>query len=144
MTTDVQTAPTLRISWTDRDRHRQLGVAAVVVFVAGTALAVFGFPPIDLHEPTHYLGIMAPSCGLTRGTTAILSGSLSRGLRYNPASPLVVVAAAVLLGRLLIGLGTGRWLELRMRISRFAWIVLAVAAVALEINQQLNARLLMS
>src|SRR5437879_3349904 len=99
MRTGVLTAPAVRISWTDCDRHGQLGVAALIVFVAGTALAVFGFPPVDFHEPTHYLGIMAPSCGLTRGTAALLGGSLRTGLRYNPASPLVVVGAAVLLVR---------------------------------------------
>jgi hypothetical protein len=82
--------------------------------VAGL-LAVGGLPPVDLHGPLHDVGIMDPLCGMTRGTAAVLRGQLGRALAYNPASPLVVAAATLMLGRWLVGRLTGRRLEVRVQ-----------------------------
>jgi len=50
----------LRLHWQPTDRH--------------PVLAAVGLPPVDLHGPLHYLGVMDPLCGMTRGTVAVLRG----------------------------------------------------------------------
>jgi Protein of unknown function (DUF2752) len=103
---------------------------------------VVGLPPVDLHGPLHYLGVMDPLCGMTRGTVAVLRGQLALAWAYNPASPPLVAGAALALGRWLVGRLTGRWLEVRVGPGRVAWAVGAVALLVLWANQQAHAALL--
>jgi hypothetical protein len=52
-----------RVVWEPVDRHRWAGLLAVAGLAAGGAMAIFGLPPVDLHGPLHYAGIMDPLCG---------------------------------------------------------------------------------
>src|SRR6266542_1728907 len=79
--------------WASVDHHRGLTHLAVGGLLAGAILAVTGPPPLDLHGPLHYLGIMDPGCGMTRGVLWTLRGRLDRAWAYNPASPLLVAGA---------------------------------------------------
>jgi len=112
------------------------------------AMAVFGLPPIDLHGPQHYLGIMSPTCGGTRAARLTAQGRLDEAWAYNPLGIAAVLGAAVVTARAAIGLTTGRWANVG-----FAWtrrrkglvLTLVVAlGIALEVRQQLRADLLMS
>ena len=104
-------------------------------------LAVFGLPPVDLHGPLHYLGVMDPLCGGTRSVYLTLHGHLREALRYNPAGPVLVVAALAVLFRAAAGRLTGYWV--RVHLPRWLAIAVAVVAlVALEVNQQLHVALL--
>jgi len=124
------------------DHHRLLVPLAASGLLTAAMLAVVGLPPVDLHGPLHYLGVMDPLCGMTRGTVAVLRGQLALAWAYNPASLLLVAGAALALGRWLVGWLTGRWLEVRVRPSRVAWAVAAVAVLVLWANQQAHAALL--
>jgi hypothetical protein len=107
----------------------------------GVLLAVFGLPPVDLHGPLHYLGVMDPLCGGTRSVYLTLHGHLREAIRYNPAGPVLVVAALAVLIRAAVGRLSGYWV--RLHPSR--WLAIAVgvvALVALEVNQQLHVALL--
>lgn len=126
------------------DRHRVLTVLAVVGLFAAVLLAVYGMPPVDLHGPTHWVGIMGPTCGMTRGVAATVSGDLARAVAYNPASPLLVGGAVAVLLRGAIGRTTGRWLTFHLHVSRGGWIILGMGLVLLTVNQQLHADLLMA
>jgi hypothetical protein len=64
---------------------------------------------------------MDPLCGMTRGTVAVPGGQLGRAVAYNPASPLLVAGATLVLGRWLVGRLTGRWLQVRVQPGRVAW-----------------------
>ena len=110
--------------------------------LAAGMLAVVGLPPVDLHGPLHYLGIMDPLCGMTRGTVAVLRGRFGQAVAYNPASPLLVAGALLTLGRWLVGRLSGRWLDATPRPTRSSWAVAAVAVLALWVNQQAHAALL--
>jgi hypothetical protein len=122
--------------------HRALApLAAGGLLVAGL-LAVGGLPPVEVHGPLHYLGIMDPLCGMTRGTVAVLRGQLGRAVAYNPAGPLLVAGVTLMLGRWLVGRLTGRWLQVRVQPSRVAWGIGAVAVLVLWVNQQAQAALL--
>jgi hypothetical protein len=132
----------LQVRVAREDRHRMLAPLAAGGLVVAGVLAVVGLPPVGLHGPLHYLGIMDPLCGMTRGTVAVLRGQLELAWAYNPASPLLVAGATLALGRWVAGRLTGRWLEVRLRPSRVAWAVGAVAVLVLWVNQQAHAALL--
>jgi hypothetical protein len=115
-----------------------LATAAIIV-----VLAVVGLPPVDLHGPLHYFGIMDPLCGGTRSVYLTTHGHLVGAIRYNPAAPLVPLVTLTLLARAVVGRVFGWWITPSR--PRRAVVVCAVAAiVALEINQQLHAELLTS
>ena len=130
-----------RLSIESSDAHRWLTWSALVAAAGALVLAVFGIPPLDLHGPLHRLGIMDPLCGGTRSWYLLIHGQLRDALRYNPAGPLLMATAAAVLIRAVVGAATGRWVS--FIVDRRVYVpVLVVAVVALEVNQQLNAALL--
>ncbi|MGW3353207.1 DUF2752 domain-containing protein [Nonomuraea rubra] len=136
----------MRLSWDVADHYRVWTVLAVLALGYGAYLAVFGLPPVRLHLPTHWLGIMTPGCGGTRAMRQAMLGEWGKAWEYNPASPVIAVGAALMMLRAVAGWVTGRWLTVRLRrrwIARLAWIVLAVLVGALWVRQQLHAELLM-
>jgi uncharacterized membrane protein YfcA len=114
---------------------------ALAGLIIGVLLALFGLPPLDLHGPLHYLGVMDPLCGGTRSVYLTLHGHLHDAMRYNPAGPLLVLAATIMLARAAVGWSTGRWIGLHVP-RRIVIPVAVVALVALEVNQQLHVALL--
>jgi hypothetical protein len=62
-------------------------------------------------------------------------------LRYNPARPMLVLAAVAVLLRAAVGQATGYFLSVHVP-RRLLIPVMVVALVALEVNQQLHAGLL--
>jgi hypothetical protein len=137
------------LGWASADHHRRLTYFALGGLAVGGILAVTGPPPLDLHGPLHYLGIMDPLCGMTRGVLWTLRGRLDQVWAYNPASPLLVGGALAVLARAGVGLRTGRWLTMALDRSRrpWSWLLPALALVAvaaLWANQQHHAALLMT
>jgi Protein of unknown function (DUF2752) len=135
-------AATTTAAWEQEDRYRTPTLLAFGMLGAAAVFAQLGLPPLPLHEPTHYAGIMAPSCGLTRGVVAIARGAPSAAWRYNPASFLVFTLGLALVVRAAAGWITGRWLRISVHLTPLSWIILAAAAIALEINQQMHVELL--
>jgi len=74
----------VRLVWTDHDQRARLSRLAIIGLAVGIAIAIFGLPPVDIHGPLHYLGIMDPLCGATRGARLALQGHLAQAWRYNP------------------------------------------------------------
>jgi hypothetical protein len=131
------------VSRTDHDRVHGLTVVVVAGCLLAAVLAVFGLPPVDIHGPTHYVGIMDPLCGMTRGVRLLALGDVRRAVDYNPASPLLALFGILMVGRVLLGHLTRRWLEVRPRLSPTIRAVCVVLVAALWINQQAHASLLM-
>src|SRR5215207_4948303 len=67
------------------DRYPWWTTAALLTAAATALLAVVGLPPIDLHGPLHYFGIMDPLCGGTRSVYLTTHAHLAAAIRYNPA-----------------------------------------------------------
>ena len=134
------------MSWAVRvrrqDAHPLWTRIALCGFLLALLLAVLGVPHLDIHGPLHYLGVMDPFCGGTRSVYLTLHGHLREAVRYNPAGPIVVVVAIALVLRAAIGWSSRRWVELRVP-SRLLIPMAVVTLVALELNQQLHAALLM-
>jgi hypothetical protein len=89
--------------------------------------------------PTHAFGWVEPSCGLTRGSTAIARGDLSAAWRYNPASFLVMAFGAAGIIRVGVGYATGRWLNVAVHPARVAWPIVALVVIMFWLYQQTNA-----
>lgn len=136
--------PRMEVTWGRRSRALMWAAVGAVVVVAGAAMAMWGMFPLDLHGPTHYMGIMSPSCGATRSVVATFRGDLGLAWRYNPAGPLVALASVAGLAMTAVGAASGRWLVLRVRPGRLGWALIVAALVALELRQQSNAGLLMT
>ena len=107
-------------------------------------LSVAGLPPVDLHGPLHYLGIMDPLCGGTRSVYLTMHGDLAAAIRYNPAAPLVPLATLAVLARAAVGRLFGRWITPTPPRGVVFFCFAAIALIVLEVNQQLNADLLTS
>ncbi|WP_281379697.1 DUF2752 domain-containing protein [Flexivirga oryzae] len=129
------------------DQMLVLSITGIAGLVVAVTMAIFGLPPVDIHSPFHYAGIMDPLCGGTRAARLTAQGNLQAAWRYNPLGVLATVAAALALVRLLVGLATHRWIGVRFawtpRRRRIAYAIAIAAMVVLELRQQGRADLLM-
>ncbi|PXX06274.1 DUF2752 domain-containing protein [Mycolicibacterium moriokaense] len=121
-----------------RDAYPMWTWIALIGLVIAVLLAVLGLPPVDLHGPLHYFGVMDPLCGGTRSVYLTMHGQLRVAVRYNPAGPALLAGAVAVLIRAGVGRSTGYWVGIH--IPKRILIPMAVAALAaLEVNQQLHA-----
>jgi Na+/H+ antiporter NhaC len=81
---------------------------------------------------------------MTRGVIAMLHAQPGLAMAYNPASPLVIVAALAVVVRAGVGRLTGRWLDLRLRPTRMFWLLAAILLLLLWVDQQRHAALLLT
>ena len=131
----------VRLAWDERDVHSGWILVVGASAVLAAALAVFGLPPVPIHSPLHFVGIMDPLCGMTRATRLFARGDPSDAWRYNPGSFLLAAAAGAIVTRALGGWATGRWARLVVD-GRTLLIAGVVLLVLLEVNQQVHASLL--
>ncbi|MBF6289748.1 DUF2752 domain-containing protein [Nocardia farcinica] len=126
------------------DRLQWLTLSALAFLVGAAALRVVGVPSVDLHGPTHFLGLMDPFCGGTRATYLLLAGDVSESLRYNPGVLVLAGIVVLALARGAVGVLSGRWLQFAVRpgLGRALRIVAVVAVLGLWVRQQINADLL--
>ena len=136
--------PLVSLRWERNDRHPTITRLALFGIPLTVLLAVLGLPPIDIHGPLHYLGIMGPTCGLTRGVMWTVRGDLARAWQFNPASLLVVLTLIGLTIRAVFGRTTGRWLTLHLRRRPWLWRIPALLAILLAVRQQDNIDLLLA
>ena len=126
------------------DRMAWLTWLTLVTVGVGVICAAIGHIPVDLPMPTHLIGMVTPTCGLTRGTVAILRGHWSLALRYNPVSFLVPVGILAAVVRIMVGrLVHHGWLNVRFHPTRLAWAIGGVLFVALGVYQQSHAMFIM-
>lgn len=131
----------MRLGTVDEDRW--LTALAVLLVIGVALLGVIGVPPVDLHGPLHYLGIMDPLCGATRAMYLIAHGRLRDAVTYNPGAPILLAAAGLIVLRAAIGTVSHRWLTVRIP-RGVGVVILAAALVVLEIHQQSHVALLTS
>jgi len=135
---------TLALRWEVHDRHPSTSRLALVGIPLVVLLAIVGLPPVDIHGPLHYLGIMGPTCGMTRGVMWTARGDLARAWQFNPASLLVIPTMVGLTLRITYSRITGRWLNFHIRWRPWLWIIPTVLILLLSIRQQLNVDLLVN
>ena len=128
----------------DRNSMRTWTWLSAGGLTAAALLALIGGFPVDMPMPMMTYGWVTPTCGLTRGSTAIARGDLALAWQYNPASFLVAAFGLAGLVRLLIGTATGQWLSVSARPRLPTWLVLATLFVALWAHQQTNAQFIIT
>jgi hypothetical protein len=137
----------MRVTLEGRDRYRWISLGAAGLAVIAGGMAVFGLPPIDLHGPLHWYGIMDPLCGGTRAARYTAMGRWGEAWRYNPLGIATVLVVSLLLLRGATGIMTGRWLTAHItwtrRARRIAIAAAVILLILLEIRQQGRADLLM-
>jgi hypothetical protein len=126
------------------DMMRWVTSLAVGGIAAAVVLALIGGFPFDVPMPTHSFGWVEPTCGLTRGSTAIAGGDFATAWHYNPASFLVMSFGLLGVIRAVAGFATHRWVNLKMVWSRAGWVTLAVAFLGLWAYQQTNAEFIIN
>ncbi len=117
---------------------------AVGGLLLAAMLAIIGGVPFDLPMPTHLVNWVGPTCGLTRGSTAIARGDLGLAWRYNPASFAVMTFGLLGLMRVATGVLTGRWVNIRARIGPLGWVSVLIGVGLLGFHQQENAQFVMN
>ena len=115
-------------------------VAGVAVVVLAPLFAHFGVPQLPMMAPLYHFGVVLPTCGLTRGVTALAAGKWGRAMMFNPTSPLAAAAAVVLVARAAVGLATGWWMHVRVHVGPAAIVAVCAAAVTLWAYQQSHAQ----
>lgn len=140
--------PALRVVREGFDRHRPLTVLALAGLGVGALLALFGLPPVDLPSSLNLVGVVCPLCGGTRAVYYAMLGQWDVSWAYNPLGVMLVTGAAVVIVRHVAGAVSGRWLNLRVRWHRATVVgvsaLLAAGILALWVNQQLHAELLVT
>lgn len=133
----------IAFGWADTDRAPFLLWIAGLGVVGALLLALLGLPAADLHGPLHrFWGIMDPLCGGTRAVYWMAHGQLATTWRYNPGVFALAGFAAFAYLRAFYGRLRGRWLEVRFR-RGLLFAVGGLGLILLEVNQQVNAALLM-
>lgn len=140
-------AQSVNLTIADRDQYRWLTLASGLLLAIAAGMALLGLPPVDLHSPLHWYGIMDPLCGGTRAARYTALGQWGLAWKYNPLGIVTVVGVALVVVRAAVGMASKRWVTLDITWSRRGrWTGLAVIVlllVALEIRQQGRADLLM-
>ncbi|MGH9030499.1 MAG: DUF2752 domain-containing protein [Acidimicrobiia bacterium] len=130
------------LRWESSDRYPWAAPLAASGAFTTLAMAAFGVPPVDLHGPLHYLGIMDPLCGMTRAARHLARLDLQTALRYNPAIPAVAVTGLAAAGRWIHGQRTGRWLEVRFERRWYVLLLAGALLAVLAVRQQASVDLL--
>ena len=133
----------IRVTLERSDRMRWMTWLTLLTIATAIVSAALGRIPVDLPMPTHLVGWVCPTCGLTRGTVAITRGhfaSRSATTRFRSRCP---IAALLVTARLVVGGTWGRWVDVRYRPTRLAWTLAAVATAALWAYQQSHAMFIM-
>lgn len=132
----------IRVQSGTRDAHPNLAKMVGFGTIGAIALALFGLPPVSVHGPLHFLGVMDPLCGMTRAVRFMARGDVGNAWRYNPASPFLAVAAVAVSVRWITGRITGKWWNVDIVSRARVYSVLALPTAVLWMNQQLNASIL--
>jgi len=136
---NVPPPPRWQLTIGSHDGSRWITYLTTIGVVTAVVFAIIGGFPFDTPMPTHSFGWVEPTCGLTRGSTAIARGDFALAWRYNPASFLVMGFGVLGIVRTVGGWTTHRWVNVRMRPGPVAFAVFVGCFIALWAYQQQNA-----
>lgn len=132
------------ITFADTDEMRWLTRAVAFGAAAAVMLALVGGMPFALPMPTHSVGVVDPTCGLTRASIAIARGDLASAWRFNPAAFVLAGIGVAVAVRTVWGLTRHRWATIRLPMTapRIAMVVVMLAGW--WAYQQSNAEFIMN
>ena len=125
------------------DEMRWLTRTVAIGAATAVMLALVGGMPFALPMPTHAIGVVDPTCGLTRGSTAIARGDFATAWRFNPAAFLLALLGVAVAARTAYGLVTHRWLSVRLAVTAPLLVFVGVVFAGWWAYQQSNAEFIM-
>lgn len=133
----------MMISFADTDEMRWLTRAVALGVAAAFVLALIGGMPIDIPMPTHAIGLVDPTCGLTRASIALARGDLSSAWQFNPAVFVLAGTVVAVVLRTVWGLTRHRWVSVRMPMTAPRIAIAVVVLAGWWAYQQSNAQFIM-
>lgn len=133
----------MMISFADTDEMRWLTRAVALGVAAAFVLALIGGMPVALPMPTHAIGMVDPTCGLTRASIALARGDLSSAWRFNPAVFVLAGVAVAVVLRTVWGLTQHRWVSIRLPMTAPRIAIAVVVFAGWWAYQQSNAQFIM-
>jgi hypothetical protein len=133
----------MMISFADTDEMRWLTRAVALGVAAAFVLALIGGMPVALPMPTHAVGMVDPTCGLTRASIALAHGDLLAAWRFNPAVFVLAGIAVAVVLRTVWGLTQHRWVSIRMPVTAPRIAIAVVVLAGWWAYQQANAQFIM-
>jgi hypothetical protein len=133
----------MMISFADTDEMRWLTCVVALGVAAAFGLALIGGLPVALPMPTHAIGMVDPTCGLTRASIALARGDLSSAWRFNPAAFVLAGFAVAVVLRTMWGLTRHRWVSIRVPMTAPRLAVAVVVLAGWWAYQQSNAEFIM-
>lgn len=127
----------------DTDEMQWLPRAVAYGVAAAVTLALIGGMPVALPMPTHEIGMVSPTCGLTRASIALARGDVVSAWRFNPAAFVLAGIGIVVAMRTAWGLSRRRWVNIKLAPSAPRVAVAVVAFGAFWAYQQSNAQFIM-
>lgn len=134
----------MMLKFAPTDEMRWLTRTVAIGAVAAVLLAMIGGMPFTLPMPTHAVGIVDPTCGLTRASVAIARGDVANAWRFNPAAFVIAALAVVVSVRTVYGLVAHRWLTVRFTWSPARIGIALVVFAGWWAYQQSNAEFIMT
>ena len=125
------------------DEMRWLTRTVAIGAAMAVMLALVGGMPFALPMPTHAIGVVDPTCGLTRASTAIARGDFPTAWRFNPAAFLLALLGVAVAARTAYGLVTHRWLSVRLAVTAPLLVFVGVVFAGWWAYQQSNAEFIM-
>lgn len=132
----------IQVHWSDSNPYGAVLPVVLVGMVLAAVLAVAGLPPVSIHEPLHFVGIMDPFCGMTRAARDLARGDLSGAWEYNPASYALALVAVGVVVISVVGRMTRSWVVVSFTRPNVVRVVAVALFALLWVNQQLHASLL--
>jgi len=133
----------MMISFADTDEMRWLTRAVALGVAAAFVLALIDGMPVALPMPTHAIGMVDPTCGLTRASIALARGDLLAAWRFNPAVFVLAGIAVAVVLRTVWGLTQHRWVSIRMPMTAPRVAIAVVVLAGWWAYQQSNAQFIM-
>ena len=127
-----------------QDECRWITYMATIGVVTAVVFALIGGFPLDTPMPTHGFGWVEPTCGLTRGSTAIARGDFALAWQYNPAAFLVMGFGLFGVVRTIAGWTTHRWVNIKVRPGPVANLIGVACFIALWAYQQQHAEFIIN
>lgn len=133
----------LVISFADTDEMRWLTRTVAIGSGMAVVLALTGGMPFALPMPTHAIGLVDPTCGLTRASIAMARGDLVSAWRFNPAAFLLAAMSVAVIARSLWGLSRHRWATVKVAMTPARVAGAVIVFMGWWAYQQSNAEFIM-
>jgi hypothetical protein len=122
--------------WSHHDEQPLAARLLAVTVLSGVVLRVLPRRLDVFHTVAHGIGVMAPTCGMTRAGLALLRLDAAAAWQFNPGIFMVAVIAVLVATREVLGRIRGRWFHIEGVSLCWLWAPTALSVIILWVHQQ--------